>query len=1107
MKRKACQADLKDSENLRDGKRRNTLTTASSYTIAHFLALFVSFFTIISKFLGQLVPIHQIVSVLSNAITTTVDNDINNKMMDFAAKCLLGQPNIPEFDLVTTQKNLNTHTTSESKITSNNAINANSNATIKENATNCNNNENLTANENDSKTNEFQLNADIISQHLPRRISPKAEKLMSQYYFDSKDNKKYKQEIAQKFVPSKHGQWAKYLKNIASENEMHDVDNVYDIKNMKFVRHEAKPWFGTARLQLWRSTLEKYKNSNCVLLKVYEFDSIEESDKETQLILRYILREISVGSRFDKNGTQSDNILGILNFIYYYDTNVDGKENEPATWENESDGYTDSNRSDSSNENNFGNKRINNRGSTNGNDIGSDVNGSAKSSNGNSNSDSEYIYGVDHNSNHRYIFSFDSSHSLGSDSINGNSEQVRSLDGSSINVTSGNEDKTSDCMEYKIGPKHKFCIIMQYNPNKIELGKIIDGSFESENYLSTEIILKTMVNIANGVNTLHKDGVIHRDLKPKNIISSVGNQCQNIREPTSAIIDFGDSITALQPAYSFQQMSQFVGTYDFMAPETIIGDALENIQLISQCLASTFEKTMKNIAQVRLKQLETKWKRISNCNGENMCAREDSRIRAQRGDNSLRKDIDNNDSKEEKKKDKEKDKDKDKENKNKYEKSKEKDKNSEIERKIENKCDDCGDMIMNKNMQQEMINTTNNLVNDHQTYHRGSAFTDSYSLCCLYVQLVTGLLPFNVDTDLIDESDNESLLKLTFFEKFYVLLLINLVRKDNPWRDSEQFPFWTCFPKLFNLISDGLCINPTVRPTMNAICNATKDCLRDFQTFQIGYIKVHYFIETQFLVSRDWMDLLVFKPDVLITHCFKTHQSWYKKTEHIYGNGNVDGNCNNMDDQDKKHIGIVDIKSDEDDRHIIAQSDMNGRANCCANDKPDSDGADSNLDRIIQHNVALNTIQFTNCNHLKQYLQQCLQDPTCMEPGMLFMHQVPKFVAREEKSRKHRWQATRRAKRRKQKKKSKNNCNDNNNNNSNSSNDNSNDFSFNDKSDRIWKYYPTKYFNFKPNSAYHMLETELRMDRIDCEDAAARYPFHVEIALNYVCTHVIYLYV
>ena len=258
---------------------------------------------------------------------------------------------------------------------------------------------------------------------------------------------------------------------------------------------------------------------------------------------------------------------------------------------------------------------------TNGSDNGSDhdINGSGNRNNTNTNSDHMYIFGNDYNSNHRYIFSCDSNSnsSVRSDSINNNhnSQQARSYDCSSINVTRSNDDKNSDLMQDKIGHKHKFCIIMQYNANKIELGKIIDGSFESENYLSTEVILQTMVNIANGVNTLHQDNVIHRDLKPKNIISSIGNRCQNIREATSAIIDFGDSITALQPAYSFQQMSQFVGTFDFMAPETIIGDTLENIKMISQCLASTFEKTMKNIAQARIKQLETKLTKISDGNG------------------------------------------------------------------------------------------------------------------------------------------------------------------------------------------------------------------------------------------------------------------------------------------------------------------------------------------------------------------------------------------------------------------------------------------------------------------------------------------------------------
>ena len=115
-------------------------------------------------------------------------------MMHFTEKCLLSPPNIPESDLQTAQKNLSTRTTSESKITSNNAINANSNAIMKQNASTCNDNPATTittgslatiatpARESDSKTNELKENHVIISQHLPHRISPEAEKLMSQYF-------------------------------------------------------------------------------------------------------------------------------------------------------------------------------------------------------------------------------------------------------------------------------------------------------------------------------------------------------------------------------------------------------------------------------------------------------------------------------------------------------------------------------------------------------------------------------------------------------------------------------------------------------------------------------------------------------------------------------------------------------------------------------------------------------------------------------------------------------------------------------------------------------------------------------------------------------------
>ena len=38
-----------------------------------------------------------------------------------------------------------------------------------------------------------------------------------------------------------------------------------------------------------------------------------------------------------------------------------------------------------------------------------------------------------------------------------------------------------------------------------------------------------MVNIANGVNTLHKSDVIHKNVKPQNIIASIDNKFKSTR--------------------------------------------------------------------------------------------------------------------------------------------------------------------------------------------------------------------------------------------------------------------------------------------------------------------------------------------------------------------------------------------------------------------------------------------------------------------------------------------------------------------------------------------------------------------------------------------------
>ena len=264
-------------------------------------------------------------------------------------------------------------------------------------------------------------------------------------------------------------------------------------------------------------------------------------------------------------------------------------------------------------------------------------------------------------------------------------------------------------------------------------------------------------------------------------------------------------------------------------------------------------------------------------------------------------------------------------------------------------------------------------------------------------------------------------------------------------------------------------------------------------------MKVHFVIETQFFLTRDWMNLLAFKPNVLIEHCLQIYQKFMINDKENWNKSIDDIDGCDMDDADEKQMNII-----ENDNNI--NMDIKNEMNVMCNNK--TGAADENLDAVIKHHIALNRIQCTNCGHLKQYLQQCMQDPILMEPAMMFMQKVSKFIQGEERNRKNRLKAKRRSMPKKPKKKNKNKSNCNNNNN-NSCSDNSSraddNVSLNDKRDRLWKYYPTTYFDFKPNTGYHMLETQLLLGEIDFKKAVEYNPFHIGLALNNVCLCLSYL--
>src|SRR5260370_40140115 len=77
-----------------------------------------------------------------------------------------------------------------------------------------------------------------------------------------------------------------------------------------------------------------------------------------------------------------------------------------------------------------------------------------------------------------------------------------------------------------------------------------------------------MIKICEGVHHAHERGVIHRDLKPGNILVDEAGQPK--------ILDFGVARATDSDAHVTRQtdLGQVVGTLSYMSPEQVLGDPL-----------------------------------------------------------------------------------------------------------------------------------------------------------------------------------------------------------------------------------------------------------------------------------------------------------------------------------------------------------------------------------------------------------------------------------------------------------------------------------------------------------------------------------------------------
>jgi serine/threonine-protein kinase len=93
-------------------------------------------------------------------------------------------------------------------------------------------------------------------------------------------------------------------------------------------------------------------------------------------------------------------------------------------------------------------------------------------------------------------------------------------------------------------------------------GGSLDDRLERDRTLPLEDLLSLAADVAAGLDALHRQGLVHRDVKPSNIMLE--------EDGTAALTDFG---LAKGPAYTvLTKPGQVMGTLDYLAPELIRGE-------------------------------------------------------------------------------------------------------------------------------------------------------------------------------------------------------------------------------------------------------------------------------------------------------------------------------------------------------------------------------------------------------------------------------------------------------------------------------------------------------------------------------------------------------
>jgi serine/threonine-protein kinase len=135
------------------------------------------------------------------------------------------------------------------------------------------------------------------------------------------------------------------------------------------------------------------------------------------------------------------------------------------------------------------------------------------------------------------------------------------------NASQINHPNVAAVYDFGETPNGLVYIAMEYIP-----GEPLSDVIEDEGALNPARVADIIVQAADALSAAHGLGILHRDLKPDNIMLTATRWGTDLVK----LVDFGISRAMASATQQFTSTGMIVGTPDYMSPEQLTGDALDS---------------------------------------------------------------------------------------------------------------------------------------------------------------------------------------------------------------------------------------------------------------------------------------------------------------------------------------------------------------------------------------------------------------------------------------------------------------------------------------------------------------------------------------------------